>query len=103
VRFGAVPDSREFPILHRSDGEPNPAPPIPLQETNMSRVPVRPYLVSKDEEGVFRVTVRTTRYNSQNYPLVSSEVLEEAFRTQTAARAFVRETYRAEANEIATK
>lgn len=69
----------------------------------MSRVPVRPYLVTKDEEGVFRVTVRTTRFNSQGYPLVSCEVLEDAFRTQTAARAFVKQTYRAEANEIATK
>lgn len=69
----------------------------------MSRVPVRPYLVSKDEEGIFRVTVRTTRFNSQGYPLVSSEVLEDTFKTQTAARAFVKQTYRAEANEIATK
>lgn len=69
----------------------------------MSRVPVRPYLVSKDEEGIFRVTVRTTRFNSQGYPLVSSEVLEDAFKTQTAARTFVKQTYRAEANEIATK
>jgi hypothetical protein len=69
----------------------------------MSRIPVRPYLVAKDEEGVFRVTVRTTRYNSQGYPLVSSDQLEDAFRTQTAARAFVREQYRAEPDQIATK
>jgi hypothetical protein len=69
----------------------------------MSRVPVRPYLVTKDEDGIFRVTVRTTRFNSQGYPLVSAEVLGDAFKTQTAAKAFVREEYRAEANEIATK
>lgn len=69
----------------------------------MSRVPVRPYLVSKDEEGVFRITIRTTRFNSQGYPLVSSELLEDAFKTQTAARNFVKQTYRAEPNEIATK
>lgn len=69
----------------------------------MSRVPLRPYLVTKDEEGIFRVTVRTTRFNSQGYPLVSAEVLDDAFKTQTAAKAFVREEYRAEANEIATK
>ena len=69
----------------------------------MSRVPVRPYLVTKDEEGVFRVTVRTTRFNSQGYPLVTSEVLADAFKTQTAAKSFVREQYRAETNEIATK
>lgn len=69
----------------------------------MSRVPVRPYLVTKDEEGVFRVTVRTTRFNSQGYPLVSSAVLDDEFKTQTAARAYLKETYRAEAGEIATK
>lgn len=69
----------------------------------MSRTPVRPFLVTKDEEGVFRVTVRTTRYNSQGYPLVSTELLDEGFRTQTAAKAYVREQYRAEAGDIATK
>jgi len=72
-------------------------------ETIMSRTPVRPYLILKDEAGVFRVTVRTTRYNSQGYPLVSSEQLEDGFVTQTAARKFVRETYKGEATDIATK
>ncbi|MDB5706760.1 MAG: hypothetical protein JWN66_3876 [Sphingomonas bacterium] len=69
----------------------------------MSRIPVRPFLVAKDDEGVFRVTVRTTRYNSQGYPLVSAELLDEGFKTQTAAKAYVREQYRAEAGDIATK
>ncbi|MBC9031619.1 hypothetical protein IAG41_04365 [Sphingomonas sp. JC676] len=69
----------------------------------MSRTPVRPYLILKDEAGVFRVTVRTTRYNSQGYPLVSSELLDDGFPTQTAARKFVRETYKGEAVDIATK
>jgi hypothetical protein len=69
----------------------------------MSRVPVRPFLVTKDEEGVFRITVRTTRYNSQGYPLVSAELLTDAFRTQTAAKAFVKAEYRAEPGDIATK
>ncbi|MDO7843787.1 hypothetical protein [Sphingomonas immobilis] len=69
----------------------------------MSRVAVRPYLVLKDEDGVYRVTVRSTRYNSQGYPLVSSEVLDDAFKTQSAAKAFVREQYRAEASDIAIK
>ena len=69
----------------------------------MSRVPVRPFLVSKDEEGVFRVTVRTTRYNSQGYPLVSAEQLADTFKTQTAAKAFVKQEYRAEPGDIATK
>ncbi len=69
----------------------------------MSRIPVRPFLVAKDEEGAFRVTVRTTRYNSQGYPLVSAELLADTFKTQTAAKAYVREQYRAEPGDIATK
>ena len=69
----------------------------------MSRIPVRPFLVAKDDEGVFRVTVRTTRYNSQGFPLVSAELLADTFRTQTAARTFVRETYKAETGDIASK
>jgi hypothetical protein len=69
----------------------------------MSRIPVRPYLVTKDEAGTFRVTVRTTRFTSQGYPLVSAEVLDNAFKTQRAARTFVREVYSGEASDIATK
>lgn len=69
----------------------------------MSKTIPRPYLVCKDEDGAYRVTVRTTRYNSQNYPLVDSEMLDDVFKTQTAAKLFVRETYRAEAGDIAIK
>ncbi|WP_174274151.1 hypothetical protein [Sphingomonas bacterium] len=69
----------------------------------MSRVAVRPYLVNKDEEGVFRITVRSTRFNSQGYPLVSTEMLGETFPTATKARTYLREHYRAEATDIATK
>ena len=69
----------------------------------MSRVAVRPYLILKDEEGVFRVTVRTTRFNSQGYPLVSAEVLPGGFPTATGARTFLRNEYKAQATEIATK
>ncbi len=69
----------------------------------MSRDPVRPFLISKDEDGMFRVTVRTTRFNSQGYPLVSSELLEDLFKTQTAARTYVRNEYKPEPNQIATK
>jgi len=69
----------------------------------MSRIPVRPFLVAKNDEGVFRVTVRTTRYNSQGYPLVSAELLPDCFPTQKLARAFVREQYKAETGDIASK
>jgi hypothetical protein len=69
----------------------------------MSRVAVRPYLIQKDEEGVFRITVRTTRLNSQGYPLVSTKMIDGSFPTLTTARAYVREQFRAEAIDIATK
>jgi hypothetical protein len=69
----------------------------------MSRIPVRPYLILKDEEGVYRITVRTTRFNSQGYPLISSEALEGGFPTQTSARKYVREQFQAETGDIATK
>lgn len=69
----------------------------------MTRVAVRPYLVTKNAEGDFRVTVRTTRFNSQGYPLVSTEVMEQSFRTATAARTYLREEYRAGPTDIALK
>ena len=69
----------------------------------MPRTTVRPYLIAKDEEGVFRITVRTTRFNSQGYPLVSAKLLDGSFPTLTTARAYAREQFRAEAADIATK
>ncbi|MDB5699755.1 MAG: hypothetical protein JWN69_2559 [Alphaproteobacteria bacterium] len=69
----------------------------------MSRVPVRPFLINKDEEGHFRITVRETRYNSQHYPIVTSTLQEETFKTATAARAHAKEQYGADASQIATK
>lgn len=69
----------------------------------MSRVAVKPYLITKDESGEMRIAVRTTRLNSQGYPLVSSETLDNSFATATKARAFLREQYGAESTDIATK
>ncbi len=69
----------------------------------MSRVATRPYLVSKDEDGRFRVTVRETRLNSQGYPLVKSTLLDETFPTATTARAYVKAEFKGEAADIATK
>lgn len=37
----------------------------------------RPFLINKDTEGNFRLTVRDIRYNSQGYPLVSGVLQEE--------------------------
>lgn len=67
----------------------------------MSREPVRPFLITKDEDGVFRLTIRDTRYNSQGYPIVSSNLLMETFKTANEARAFARENYNAETGQYA--
>ncbi len=69
----------------------------------MSRVPVRPFLIKKDEDGAFRLTVRRTRYNGQGYPLVTATLVEESFKTATAARKFAAEEYGAEAGQFAIK
>ncbi len=69
----------------------------------MSRESVRPYLISKDEEGNFRLTVRQIRYNSQGYPLVTSTLQDEVFKTATALRTFARDMFKAEAGQFATK
>ena len=69
----------------------------------MSRVPVRPFLIAKDESGHFRLTVRETRYNSQHYPIVTSTLQAELFKTATAARTFAKENFGAEAGEFAAK
>jgi hypothetical protein len=69
----------------------------------MSRIPTRPFLIAKDEEGVFRLTVRETRYNSQHYPIVTSTLQSEAFKTATAARNFAKEKFGAQVGEFATK
>ncbi len=69
----------------------------------MSRIPVKPFLITKDESGAYRLTVRVTRYNMYNYPLVTSTLQDETFKTMAAARAFAREEFNAEAGQYATK
>jgi len=69
----------------------------------MSRESVKPFLISKDDEGSVRLTVRDTRYNSQGYPIVTSTLVDERFATATAARAHAREHFGAEAGQFATK
>ncbi len=68
----------------------------------MTRTKVKPYLISKSDAGEFHVTIRTTRFNSQGYPLVSAEQLDVSFPTLGKARAYLRSEHRAEAIEIAT-
>jgi len=69
----------------------------------MSRTPIRPYLIAKDDDGAFRITIRETRYNSQHYPLVTSTLHAETFKTATAARTFAKENFGAEPGQFAIK
>ncbi|WP_288484474.1 hypothetical protein [uncultured Novosphingobium sp.] len=63
----------------------------------------RPFLINKDEVGNFRLTVRTTRYNSRGYPLVTATLQDETFKTANAVRAFARENFQAQPGEYSTK
>jgi hypothetical protein len=69
----------------------------------MSREIPKPYLIVKDEEGLYHLTVREVRYNSQGYPLISSHPVAESFRNATAARTYARDNFGAEAGQLASK
>lgn len=69
----------------------------------MSREIPKPYLIAKDEDGGYRLTVREVRYNSQGYPLVSSHAVAESFRNTAAARTYARDNFGAEAGQFASK
>lgn len=69
----------------------------------MSREILKPFLIAKDEDGRFRLTIRETRYNSQGYPLVTATPVEESFKSATAARTHAKEHFGAEAGQFATR
>ena len=69
----------------------------------MTRTSIRPFLIVKDDDGVFRLTVRSTRYNSQNYPVVNSTLQAESFKTAAAARAYAKAEFGAEAGQFASR
>jgi hypothetical protein len=70
---------------------------------DVSHNPVKPFLIQTDEGGKVRLTVRTTRYNSWNYPIVSASVVEETFASAAAARAHAKEHFGAQPGEFAAK
>ena len=61
----------------------------------------KPFLIAKADDGSYRLTVRETRYNSQNYPIVTAKPVEEKFETTAKARAFAKEHFGAESGEFA--
>lgn len=69
----------------------------------MSRTSVARFLIAKDAEGDFRLTVRDTRYNSQSYPIVTASLQPETFKSAAAARAHAKQEFGAEAGQFASK
>lgn len=69
----------------------------------MSRELPRPFLVARDNEGHFRLTVRDVRYNSQGYPIVTATLQGELFKTAAAAKNHAREHFNAQPGQYATK
>jgi hypothetical protein len=73
------------------------------KENPVSKVPLKPFLIARDDSGDFRLTVRDTRYNSQGYPIVTQKLQDESFKTAAAARAHARTNFGAEAGQFASK
>lgn len=65
--------------------------------------PLKPFLITKDEDGRVRITMRETRRNSQDYPWVLSTLIESTFSTSGEARAYAVEHLGAQAGEFANK
>ena len=66
----------------------------------MPKDTVRPFLITKDAAGDFRLTIRDTHYNSQDYPIVKSYLQEETFKTAAAAKVFARDKFNAKTGEF---
>lgn len=64
---------------------------------------IKPFLITKDSAGDFRITTRSIRFNQWNYPLVDSSLLPETFKSAMAARAFAKLELGAEAGQFASK
>jgi len=62
-----------------------------------------PFLIEREDEGAYRLTVRETRYNSQNYPIVTATPVSEAFKSPAAARAYAKANFGAQPGEFASK
>lgn len=68
----------------------------------MSDKALRPFLISQDNEGQFRLTVRDVRYNSQGYPIVTGVMQDECFPTAAKAKNWARDHFNAKAGQYAT-
>lgn len=64
---------------------------------------LRPFLIERDHDDGYRLVVRETRYNSQNYPIVTAAAVGESFKSPAAARAYAKANLGAQAGEFARK
>ena len=69
----------------------------------MAKAPLRPFLISSDEDGRYHLTIRETRENSQGYAWVKVTVHEESFDTLAAAKAYARDELGAQPGDYARK
>jgi len=67
----------------------------------MAKTEVRPYLISKDADGRFRLTIRETNYNSQGFAWVKTTLHEDVFAKAADAKAYARDHFGAKAGEYA--
>lgn len=68
-----------------------------------NRQRAKPFRIAQAEGGDWRLFRCETRFNHQNYPIVTETEVDESFRTSTAARAYARDHFGAEAGDILVK
>lgn len=64
------------------------------------RNPPKPFLIEVDGDGGYSLTLRSARFNSQNYPVVTSTRVEATFASTSAARAYAKSNFDAVAGEF---
>jgi hypothetical protein len=69
----------------------------------MSASPVKPFLITKDEHGQVRLTLREVRHNSQGYPWILPTLVERSFDSVLAARKYASEHFGAKSAEFTSK
>jgi hypothetical protein len=69
----------------------------------MSDATVKPFLITTEDDGQVRLTLRETRRNSQGYPWVLPTLVEQRFDSVAAARKYASENFGAKRGEFTRK
>jgi hypothetical protein len=69
----------------------------------MSGESVKPFLISTDEDGQVRLTLRETRRNSQGYPWILPTLVDQCFGSVSAARKYAAAHFGAKPGEFTSK